>query len=233
MRNRRGKHAKPPSRRGAHVTLLIGLFIIAAGAGGFIVARAGAGAPYVAGPAPKVAIPSGRTAALPAPTSDPLVPLPTMVIIPAIGVRANLVRLGLTSQESMRVPTSTSVAGWFTHSPRPGAIGSAIIAGHVDSTAGPGAFFRLRLLHPGDRVYIRRADGSLAVFDVAAVRFYAKVHFPATGVYGPVPAPALRLITCGGTFDYATRSYLDSVVAYAVEVATSGHVGPHGNGTAS
>jgi hypothetical protein len=34
-------------------------------------------------------------------------------------------------------------------------------------------------------------------------------------VYGPVPDAELRLITCGGTFDYARRSYLSNVVVYA------------------
>jgi hypothetical protein len=38
-------------------------------------------------------------------------------------------------------------------------------------------------------------------------------------VYGPVPDPELRLLTCGGTFDYATRSYLSNTVVYATEVS--------------
>jgi hypothetical protein len=37
-------------------------------------------------------------------------------------------------------------------------------------------------------------------------------------VYGPVPDAELRLITCGGQFDYSTGSYLSNVVAYAVLV---------------
>jgi hypothetical protein len=35
-------------------------------------------------------------------------------------------------------------------------------------------------------------------------------------VYGPTPDAALRLITCGGAFDSARKSYLDDVVVYAV-----------------
>ena len=30
--------------------------------------------------------------------------------------------------------------------------------------------------------------------------------------------PVLRLITCGGTFDYATHNYLNNVVVYSTEV---------------
>jgi hypothetical protein len=96
------------------------------------------------------------------------------------------------------VPASTSVAGWYTGSPRPGQVGSAIIASHIDSYRGPGVFFRLRLLRPGDRGYVRHANGTLAVFRVYAEHSYAKDRFPTQKVCGPAPDPELRLITCGG-----------------------------------
>jgi hypothetical protein len=34
-------------------------------------------------------------------------------------------------------------------------------------------------------------------------------------VYGPVPGPELRLITCGGEFDRSRQQYRDNVVVYA------------------
>jgi sortase (surface protein transpeptidase) len=111
------------------------------------------------------------------------------------------------------------VAGWYTGSPRPGEIGSSIIAGHIDSYIGPGVFFRLSELHPGDRIYVLQADGRSAVFRVTAVRRYAKAHFPGATVYSAVPDAELRLITCGGRFDPATRSYLSNIVVYSIEVS--------------
>ena len=44
--------------------------------------------------------------------------------------------LGLASDGRLQVPplNMASVAGWYTGSPRPGAIGSAIIVGHIDTT---------------------------------------------------------------------------------------------------
>jgi hypothetical protein len=36
-------------------------------------------------------------------------------------------------------------------------------------------------------------------------------------IYGPTPDPELRLITCGGTFDYATGHYLSNTIIYATE----------------
>ena len=164
-----------------------------------------------------VPVPLGRQAPVPQP-SPQYVPEPTGLVIPSIGVSAPLVRLGLTATGALQVPSSTSVAGWYTGSARPGAIGSAVIAGHIDSVTGPGVFFRLRLLHPGQRVYVRRANGSLAVFEVTAVHSYLKTRFPTDAVYGPEPDAQLRLVTCGGTFDYATGHYLSNVIVYATLV---------------
>jgi Sortase domain len=169
----------------------------------------------VARPGP---VPAGPAAAPARPAARVYVSRPVFLSIPAIGVRTRLIRLGLTAQGTLQVPASTSVAGWYTGSPRPGQVGSAVIAGHIDSYQGPGVFFRLRLLRPGDRVYVRRAGGKLAVFRVYAERMYAKDRFPTRRVYGPVPDPELRLITCGGIFDPATGSYLSNVIVFASQI---------------
>jgi hypothetical protein len=58
------------------------------------------------------------------------------------------------------------------------------------------------------------------VFTVTDVRMYLKSAFPTAIVYGPAPGAQLRLITCGGTFDYQRRSYLSNVVVFAVADAT-------------
>ncbi len=144
---------------------------------------------------------------------------PSWLVIPAIGVSTTLVRLGLTAQDTLQVPATAAVAGWYTGSPRPGQIGSAILAGHIDSQLGPGVFYRLSELKRGQYIYVIRTDHTVGVFEVTAVHLYAKAQFPATTVYGPVPDAELRVITCGGTFDYATGSYLSNVVVYAIQVS--------------
>ena len=199
-------------------TLLVALGVAAAGAGvtGLLLTRQ----PQVVQVAAVRAFPAptGRIVAVPQ-RGTAAVATPVSLEIPAIGVRSSLIHLGLTSNGSLQVPSTTAVAGWYTGSPRPGATGSAVIAGHIDSYKGPGIFYRLSQLKRGDRVYVRRADGTLAVFKVTAVRMYSKDKFPTEAVYGPVPDPELRLITCGGTFDYSTRSYLSNTVVYATEIS--------------
>src|SRR6202012_1468644 len=144
---------------------------------------------------------------------------PATLSIPEIGVRTRLFSLGLTKQGAVQVPSTASVAGWYTRSPRPGAVGPAIILGHIDSYQGPGVFFRLAGLSSGDPVYVRRSDGSTVEFRVTAVASYLKDHFPTRAVYGPTPDAELRLITCGGAFDSATGHYLSNIVVYASETS--------------
>jgi hypothetical protein len=206
------------SRRPA-VILAAGLLVIAAGAVGLLLTRHGTPAerPVALG-VDALPAPTGRIVAPPVPGPVKPVARPVALTIPLIGVQTNLVYLGLTSSGALQVPSSTAVAGWYTGSPRPGAIGSAIIVGHIDSYQGPGIFFRLDTLRRGDRIYVRRADGTLVEFRVTAVQEYLKDHFPTERVYGPTPDSELRLITCGGTFDYATGHYLSNIVVYAVAV---------------
>jgi hypothetical protein len=193
-----------------------GVLLCAAGVTGLVVASQAAHGPAPAGRTPVVGVPRGRVATPLAATAAGPAARPVELIIPAIGVRTALIRLGITAAGALQVPSTTTVAGWYARSPRPGEIGSSVIAGHIDSYLGPGVFFRLALLRPPERVYVRRADGTLAVFQVTAVRTYPKDRFPTAAVYGPVPDAQLRLITCGGTFDSALGSYLSNVVVYAV-----------------
>ncbi len=92
-------------------------------------------------------------------------------------------------------------------------------AGHVDSKKGPGVFFRLGDLRPGDTVRISRKDRTQAIFEVDSLESVQKDRFPSRKVYGMVKFPGLRLITCGGAFDTASGHYRDNVIVYAHLVA--------------
>jgi len=157
--------------------------------------------------------------------------LPMSVDIPAIGVNSRLLRLGVNADGSMQVPsltTSAGLAAWYKYSATPGQIGASVIEGHVDSYRGPAVFFRLGALRPGDTVDVTLADGITAIFRVTGVREYLKSNFPAESIYGAPGYAALRLITCGGAFDYATGHYLSSTVVFASLVSSS----PVGHGPA-
>ncbi len=149
---------------------------------------------------------------------------PTRLRIPAIGVDTALIDLVTDPAGTLVPPAATDVAGWFAAGPRPGDPGPALLAGHVDSRAGPGVFFRLTELVPGDRIVVDRADGGVAEFVVSRRSQVAKDAFPTDSVYAPTPAPELRLVTCGGSFDRAERSYRDNIVIDAVPTGGSWRV---------
>jgi len=148
---------------------------------------------------------------------------PVSIEIPAIGVRSVLLSLGIKRDGTMQVPPlrrKPNAAGWYKYSVTPGQIGTSVIAGHVDSTQGPAVFYRLGALRPGDLINVRLADGVTGVFRVTGVRQYQKSRFPAKTLYRATRFAGLRLITCGGAFNYATSQYLSSIVVYAFLVAS-------------
>jgi hypothetical protein len=164
-------------------------------------------------PPPDPPRPEGTAAPTGLPASTP-----SSLRIPAIDVDTPLATFGLTRQGTIDVPppTKNSPAGWYRYSRTPGETGAAVIVGHVDSAHdGPAVFYRLGELRPGDRIQVRRADGRSADFVVDRVAAFAKSRFPTASVYGPVGRPALRLVTCGGSFDHLRGHYRGNIVVFA------------------
>lgn len=144
-------------------------------------------------------------------------PAPVRLSIPSIAVNAHVVAVGIDERSGgVAIPDDVMEAGWYGFGPVPGTPGSAVVVGHVDArTQGPGAFFRLSAVQPGDRVLVVMSDGSSRRFSVVARREYRKPALPRSIFRSSGPAQ-LVLVTCGGPFDAATRHYRDNVVVYAV-----------------
>lgn len=160
------------------------------------------------------------TAAAEAPSQDPGSAEPVALSIPAIKVSTPLAALGLNPDGTVEVPADYDEAGWYRHGPAPGHQGSAVILGHVDSYRGEAVFFRLKLLKPGDQVDVRLGNGATVRFAVTYLATYPREQFPANFVYGDHGISALQLVTCGGDFDRASRSYLSNVVVYTTLLKT-------------
>jgi Sortase domain len=178
---------------------------------------AGPGAAGV--PAP-VARPDIRVAERPVPLGVSAAEMrpapPATLTIPAIGVETELERLAVRENGMLEAPSDHGRAGWFADGPSPGERGPAVIVGHVDSRDGPAVFYRLAELGAGDRIEVTRTDGTVAGFEVTGAFEVPKDAFPTDVVYGPTAGPALRLITCAGTFDRDARHYLSNLVVSAV-----------------
>jgi Sortase domain len=147
--------------------------------------------------------------------------VPVAVRIPAIGLAVWLTELGLNANGTVAVPTSVQVPGWFSPGPSPGQVGSAVLLGHVDSYKGPGVFFKLRTLQPGNQIQVNLADGVIATFQVTSVVQYQKTAFPDQKVYGSNGSSELQLVTCGGAFDTQSGHYLSNIVVYSSFVSAT------------
>jgi sortase (surface protein transpeptidase) len=139
---------------------------------------------------------------------------PERVAIPSIGVDAELVPVGLKADGAVQTP-DFGLAGWYEPGPRPGDKGPAVLLAHVDSKAnGPDVFYRLHELTHGARITVRYHDATVT-FAVTKTEQVRKSALPTKHIWGATKRPVLRLITCGGEFDPAARSYLDNVIVYA------------------
>jgi hypothetical protein len=157
------------------------------------------------------------------PVAPPLRPVerlegssPVRLDIPAIGLRAGRVSdLGVDGGGVLQAPPDAASAGWSTLGPTPGAVGPAVVVGHVELDGVLGLFARLPELTPGAEVGVLRADGTEAVFVAYRVERFVRTAFPADDVYGETTGPELRLITSGGVFDRGDGRFIDNVVVYA------------------
>jgi hypothetical protein len=156
----------------------------------------------------------------PAPASSPMAltldrSVPVHLSIPRVGIDTGLLSLGLNDDGTLQLPPDepNAPAGWYQNLASPGEVGPAVIVGHLDAPDSEAVFFNLGALHAGDRIWVTRADHSVAEFTVREAGLYPKESFPSDAVYGPSDVPVLRLITCGGA--YSPSGYTQNVVVFA------------------
>src|SRR5690606_41236203 len=89
---------------------------------------------------------------------------PERIRIPSIGVDAAIIKVGLKGEGERKYmetpPGGENLAGWYSPKlpkgenpfPRPGEVGAAVIAGHVDSKEGADVFYRLKELQRGAEI---------------------------------------------------------------------------------
>lgn len=154
-----------------------------------------------------------------APSAEPVTGTPVRIEIPAIHVDASLLRLHRDAKGVLQPPDSWTKAGWYAGGVTPGAVGPAVIAGHLDTTKRVAVFVNLRLLRPGDRITVVLSTKRTVSFVVTHARVVRKALFPTDEVYGPTRDAQLRLITCSEPFDEAQGIYADNLVVFATKAS--------------
>lgn len=142
------------------------------------------------------------------------------LVIPAVGVDAELSPQGLATDSSLILPTDVDqITYWTGSSPLSAPDGGILVAGHVDNAEqGEGALYQLHTLLPGDAVYLTK-DGGVTRWKVIRMERYVKQRLPDWVFAGEGGPRELHLVTCGGEVvrdaeGYGT--YLENVVVTAV-----------------
>lgn len=146
--------------------------------------------------------------------------IPVRLKIPKINVDAAVTSVGLTPRGEVGVPEGPAEAAWWSLGPRPGEAGSAVIDGHYGWKDGvPAVFDNLSELRAGDNVYVEDGTGATSTFVVRELRAYRE-HEDALNVFNPSDTGAhLNLITCGGVWNKAEKSYSERLVVFADKVS--------------
>jgi len=143
--------------------------------------------------------------------------LPVRLKIPRMDVDAAVQYVGVTADGAMAVPNNIVDVGWFDLGPRPGEIGSAVIAGHFNGQKGEaGVFTNLRQVQTGDIVYVEDEQGVSTAFVVRENRIYTAGY--ADAVFSQHDRAHLNLVTCDGVWDTTTHSYTKRLVVFADKI---------------
>ncbi|MGI2328773.1 sortase domain-containing protein [Planococcus sp. YIM B11945] len=140
---------------------------------------------------------------------------PVHIEIPSIEVDAAIQPTGVLENGEMGVPDAIEEVGWFEPGFLAGALGHAVLAGHVDSKTGPAVFYELKNVKIGDQVELTDATGRKMVFEVKKVTSYATDKAPIEEIFGKSQQRMINLITCTGNFNRDIGSHEERLVVSA------------------
>ena len=146
--------------------------------------------------------------------------IPTEIFIGKLGVQAPIDQVGVYDDGSVEIPEDITRVGWYRFGSGPGqGAGSTVIVGHRDGfDEGPGAFYSVSALEPGDVVELELEDGSTQEYEVVSREAIDRELLPSDDVFDEDGPERLTLISCIGYFDRNNGGYQQNVVVTAVPV---------------
>lgn len=145
-------------------------------------------------------------------------PAVVRVRIPALGVDAPILQMGVDAAGVMEIPQSASTVAWYGFTALPGSSGNAVMAGHVTWGGARAVFYQLQNLRPGDAIDVQTGDGGIR-YAVQRTYLVRPEEADIANIIGPRDGPqTLTLITCGGTFDSSAREYDHRVIVFATRI---------------
>jgi sortase (surface protein transpeptidase) len=135
-------------------------------------------------------------------------PRPTAgsVVLPALGVDAPIVRVGVNTSGTMEVPKNARDVAWLDQGGIPGKTNNVVLAGHISYSRVAGSFMRIGSLRPGDEVKMDM-NGKHYTYRVTFVCLFGRETDRASQIMGYTETPSLTLISCGGGWDAGARTH--------------------------
>lgn len=151
--------------------------------------------------------------------------------IPSLGVDAPIGRKSVGKDLQLPDPEGPSDVAWYDFGGNkglggaPGAGHNAVFAGHVDRNGhvdyanvdylGPGVFFTLERITPGDVIEVVR-DGKTLRYGVVWAKDVPTDADWNSLFSSQTLGDSITIVTCGGEFDYDTHEYTSRLVVRAV-----------------
>lgn len=141
---------------------------------------------------------------------------PARLTIDALHIDAQVKPVGVTADGNMAIDESMVNVAWYENGPKPGEVGSAVIAGHYGWLNGAASVFTdLHSLVPGDKIAVYDAQNKPMTFITQKVQRY-DMNADTTDVFTSHDGKAhLNLITCDGTWKNAQKTYSQRLVVFA------------------
>lgn len=141
---------------------------------------------------------------------------PSQLIIDSLGIKADTVPVGLTKDGDMDIQNNPKLVAWYKFGPKPGEVGSAVVAGHYgwDENDDPAVFNDVSKLVAGDKISVTDENSQLRTFVVTHTKIYEPDE-DAADVFSSFDGKAhLNLITCHGIWDKKADSYSERLVVF-------------------
>ncbi|HKX67159.1 MAG TPA: class F sortase [Intrasporangium sp.] len=147
----------------------------------------------------------------------PALPPPARFEVESVGISMRVRPVGVATDGQMALPPSPALMGWYEYGPRPGDTeGATVLAAHRDMPDfGTGPAARLERLSRGDLLTVR-SGSNVRRYRVVQVTRLEKEGLDLEAIFDRTGPARLHVVTCGGRFDPATRTYEANLVVVGV-----------------
>lgn len=151
------------------------------------------------------------------PTQPAATPPPVSLQVAGTSIDMGVVPVGVAPGGAMEIPETFYEAGWYRFGPAPGAAqGSAVLAGHIDTTSDQAPFSQLKSLPAGTLITVGREGAPALNYRVVSVTLMAKDAFDGESLFRRTGPHELKVVTCGGRWLDERMDYSDNVIVTAV-----------------